>query len=242
MAPQEYRADRAVAVREIGVRDQGMFAAMRVLAERTGGRAFYNNNDLRAAMRRAVDDTRLTYALGYYPSHDSWNGRFREIKVQARRPGLQLHYRRGYFAQPEEPSESWYREGILDAALWSPVDATGLGVTVKVTSSAGVLDLALQLDARDLTFQQGESAWECALDVWLVQLDRKENHVKTDARTNNLWLDAATHRRVIDTGGLALSERVAIAPQASLLRVLVRDIGSGALGSLTIPLRRGPSS
>lgn len=218
--------------------DTAEFATMQMLAERTGGRAFFNNNDLTAALRRAVEDTRLTYVLGYYATHQDWKGRFRKLEVKVARPDVELHYRRGYFAQPDEPADAWYRQQVLDASLWSPVDATGLRLTVAVTPVAGGgRDLALQVDAGDITFRHREDRWECSLDVWLVQLDGKERQLKTSAHTNNLRLEQAMYDRVMQVKGLALAERVDPQPEALLLRVLVRDVGSGALGSLTIPLK-----
>jgi len=52
-----------------------------VIAEQTGGRAFFNTNDLGGAIKRAAEDTNLTYVLGYYPENVRWDGRFRDIKV-----------------------------------------------------------------------------------------------------------------------------------------------------------------
>jgi len=52
--------------------DTSEFATMQMLAERTGGRAFFNNNDLAAALHQAADDARVTYVLGYYASHHDW--------------------------------------------------------------------------------------------------------------------------------------------------------------------------
>jgi hypothetical protein len=211
---------------------------MQMLADRTGGRAFFNNNDLMAALRRALDDARATYVLGYYPSHHDWKGRFRKIDVQVQRPDVELHYRQGYFAQPDEPADSWYREQVLSAALWNPVDATGMRLTVAVTPSpAGGLDLALQIDAGDISFQSRDERHECGLDVWLVQLNRQEKQIKTNARTNKLSLDQATFDKVKEVNGLALAEHLNPEPEAALLRVLVRDVSSGELGSLTVPLR-----
>jgi len=219
--------------------DTSEFAKMQVLAERTGGRAFYNNNDLPAALHRAIDDSRLVYVLGYYPAHKDWKGRFHKVAVEVKRPDVELNYRHGYFAQPEEPADSWYRERVLDAALWSPIDAAALGLTVAVRSApAGGLDLALQLGPRDLALQHKQDKWACHLDVWLVQLDRKDRHLKTDARTNNLALDQATYERVMQANGLMLAEHLDPAPEATLLRIVARDVASGALGSLTVPLRR----
>jgi len=219
--------------------DTSEIARMQVLAGRTGGRAFFNNNDLAAALRRALDDARMTYVIGYYPSHHDWKGRFRKIDLRVNRPDVELHYRRGYFAQPDEPGEAWYREQVLNASLWNPVDATGMRLTVVVTQSpAGGLDLALQIDASDIAFQSNGERRECALDVWLVQLDGQEKQMKTTARTNNLSLDQATFDKVKQVNGLALAEHLNPEPEAALLRVLVRDVASGQLGSLTVPLRR----
>ena len=43
------------------------FEYSKSLAEDSGGRAFYNTNDLTAAMRKVIDDSASTYVLGYYP-------------------------------------------------------------------------------------------------------------------------------------------------------------------------------
>jgi len=209
---------------------------MRLLADRTGGRAFYNNNDLAAALRRAADDARASYVLGYYPSHQSWNGRFRPVEVKVRRPEAVLQYRHGYYAQPGEPSEPWYRENVLDAAIWSPLDASGLGLTVRMTpASGGAIRLGIQVDARNLTFYENRGKHECALDTWVVQIDREEHEVKRAAKANNLSLDAETYRRVTEAGGLMLVEQVSPEPGTMVLRVLARDVASGVLGSVTIP-------
>lgn len=219
--------------------DTSEIARMQILADRTGGRAFFNNNDLAAALRRALDDARMTYLVGYYPSHHDWKGRFRKIDLRVNRPDVELHYRRGYFAQPDEPGDSWYRERVLNASLWNPVDSTGMRLTVAVTPSpAGGLDLALQIDASDISFQTNGERRDCGLDVWLVQLDRQEKQIKAGARTNNLSLDQATFDEVKQVNGLALAEHLNPEPEALLLRVLVRDVASGKLGTLTVPLRR----
>lgn len=237
MAAQEYGG--RLTNPELRNPDSSEVPRMQALADRTGGRAFFNNNDLAAALRSALDDARMTYVIGYYPSHHDWNGRFRRIELQVNRPEVELHYRRGYFAQPDEPEDSWYRQQALDASLWYPVDATGLRLTVAATpSTAGGLDLALQLDPNDISFQANGENRDCKLDVWLVQLDRQEKQIKTRAWTNNLSLDRATFDKVMQVNGLALVEHLDPEPEAALLRVLVRDVASGQVGSLTVPLRR----
>src|SRR5205814_2368718 len=72
--------------------------AMDLLAERTGGKAYYNRNDLDKAVRDGVSDGSSYYMLGYYPENKDWNGKFRKVQVKVDRPGLKLRYRLGYYA------------------------------------------------------------------------------------------------------------------------------------------------
>jgi VWFA-related protein len=66
---------------------RGNQETMEVVAEDTGGRAFMNTNALDVSIARAVDDSRLTYVLGYYPADAKADGRFRTIDVQVKRKG-----------------------------------------------------------------------------------------------------------------------------------------------------------
>jgi VWFA-related protein len=68
------------------------------LAQDTGGLAFDNTNNLRQGFDRVEDDLRNYYLLGYTPSNDTFDGRFRAIQVRVKRPGLTVAARKGYFA------------------------------------------------------------------------------------------------------------------------------------------------
>ena len=244
MAPADYEPERASISKEMQLANRSGFAAMDALAERTGGEAFYNDNDLGRAFREAAEDSRVAYRLGYQPSHDEWNGKFREIKVTVTRPGVRLRHRRGYFAQPDEPEDDWYRKGVLGAAVWSPVDATRVGLTVRPFPAApDTLDLDIRIDARDVSLQPVGDGWQGRLDVWLVQLGPGDELLDTVPHVAGLSLDRRDFDRVQQSGELPLLERLKRDPKAVLLRVLVRDVGSGALGSVSIPLDQvGPRS
>ena len=47
---------------------------MEELASRTGGKAFYNTNDLKKAIHDAIDDASTTYTLGFYPKDEEYDG------------------------------------------------------------------------------------------------------------------------------------------------------------------------
>ena len=69
-----------------------------MLAEESDGRAIVNRNDLTVAMRQIVRDTSAYYLLGYNSTAAPTDGKFHEIKVRVRRPGVQVRARKGYYA------------------------------------------------------------------------------------------------------------------------------------------------
>ena len=71
--------------------------ALRVLAENTDGRAIVNRNDLGNAMKQIIRDSSAYYLVGYTTQAPS-DGKFHEIKVRIKRPGVQVRARRGFWA------------------------------------------------------------------------------------------------------------------------------------------------
>jgi VWFA-related protein len=55
--------------------------AMEQVARDTGGRAFYNVNNLATAVSAGVKDGTSYYSLGYYQENKNWDGKFRKINL-----------------------------------------------------------------------------------------------------------------------------------------------------------------
>jgi VWFA-related protein len=75
---------------------------LRELAENTDGRAIVNRNDLVAGMRQITRDSSAYYLIGYNSSQAPSDGKFHEIKVRVKRPGVQVRARKGYWALTTE--------------------------------------------------------------------------------------------------------------------------------------------
>ncbi|HYM25995.1 MAG TPA: VWA domain-containing protein [Vicinamibacterales bacterium] len=71
---------------------------LRSLAENTDGRAIVNRNDLDVAMKQIVKDSSAYYLLGYNSTQAPTDGKFHEIKVKVKRPGVEVRARKGYWA------------------------------------------------------------------------------------------------------------------------------------------------
>jgi VWFA-related protein len=76
--------------------------SLRTLAENTDGRAIVNRNDLATGMKQIIRDSSAYYLLGYSSTAAPSDGKFHEIKVRVKRPGLQVRARKGYWALTAE--------------------------------------------------------------------------------------------------------------------------------------------
>lgn len=80
--------------------------ALREVAERTGGRAFFpkKEDDLRTAFAEIDAELRSQYLVAYSPTNKNRDGAFRAMTIEVINPelskqGLKLRYRPGYFAK-----------------------------------------------------------------------------------------------------------------------------------------------
>jgi VWFA-related protein len=71
---------------------------LRILADNTDGRAIINRNDLEVGLKQVVRDSSAYYLIGYNSSRTEADGKFHDIKVRLKRPGLQVRARKGYWA------------------------------------------------------------------------------------------------------------------------------------------------
>jgi len=145
---------------------------MRELASRTGGRAYYNTNDLRNAIRDAVSDSQVTYTIGYYPASENFDGKFHMLDVKlVNRAGLNLRYRKGYFDEPEKPQDDKLRRGELRDAVFSPLDASALGLMVQVAPDRpekGRMTIGVKIDQRGISLQASGDRWTGRLDLVFI--------------------------------------------------------------------------
>jgi VWFA-related protein len=74
---------------------------LREMATQTDGYAVLNTNDVAGAVRRVFTDIGSYYLLGYYSTNQKLDGRFRRIRVEVKRPGVEVRSRPGYLAPTE---------------------------------------------------------------------------------------------------------------------------------------------
>ncbi len=100
-------------------------AGARTLAEETGGRVL-QTNDLVAGLAQVADESRITYLLGYEPTNTKRDGRYRKLKVEVLRSGLEVRARAGYFAEKGKDKNRGPEPSVADRVLHDPFDADGI--------------------------------------------------------------------------------------------------------------------
>jgi VWFA-related protein len=214
---------------------------MMSLADRTGGKAFYNTEDFSAAIRQAIDDSQTTYELGYYPSTTKWDGSFHSIRVEVRVPDAHVRARKGYFATAEPPMTPETRHAEIARAAESPFDATALGVKVQVLSAdthdAGdrTLKMRISFDLKDFSFAQTDGLWRDNVDSILLQLDDQNQVIDALDQTMELHFDESTYQRLMQQG-VFYTREITLKPAVKTVRVMLRDTSNGKTGDVRVPL------
>ena len=104
------------------------------LAADTGGKAFFDNNDLALGITQAQKDVTSYYILGYYSSNPAQDGKFRRVKVSLdQKIKASLDYRSGYFSAKQfEKFNSADKERQLEEALLLGDPLTDLRMVLEV--------------------------------------------------------------------------------------------------------------
>lgn len=153
------------------------------MAERTGGRAFHNTNDLAGSMQASVTDGASYYTLSYYPDNKKWDGQFRVIHIRTSRPGLTLRYRLGYYAlDPEKMAKDNSDRVAEDFSRSLQLDlpaATGVrfqaGIVPPSSQDKDKVIVNFAVDPHTLQFQRGSDGTQRAnvvCVVWAYGKDR----------------------------------------------------------------------
>jgi VWFA-related protein len=222
-------------------------STMNSVAEQTGGKAFYNTNDLNRAIRDSMEDGSTYYTLGYYPENKEWDGRFRRISLKVSRPGVKLHYRQGFYAvEPKEYAKQDPK--ILAIDLGSALDINN-PISTALPFQAIVLPPSAQngnkvqinygVDPHSIGFELKEDGLQHAsVDCGVRAYSKTGESIKIQGNTFNAALAPEQYQRVMKAI-FPCNQSLELPPGEYLLRLAVRDTNNGLIGtangSATIP-------
>lgn len=222
-------------------------ATMNSVADQTGGKAFYNTNNIEKAIRESMDDGSTYYTLGYYPENRNWDGRFRKITVKINRPGIKLHYRQGFFAvEPTDPAKQDPK--ILAIDIGSALDINNPIVTAlpfqavvipPSPQSGNKVQINFGIDPHAIGFQlKDDGLQHASVDCGVRAYTKSGEAVRTQGNTFDAALVPEQYQRVMRMI-FPCNQTLELPPGEYLLRLAVRDKTNGLIGtangSTTVP-------
>jgi VWFA-related protein len=223
-------------------------STMNAVAEQTGGKAFYNQNNLDDAIKESLEDGATYYTLGYYPENKDWNGKFRKLVLAVNRPGIKLRYRQGYFAvDPRAYTKLDAKQQAVDLgqalSLDYPVSTALLFRAAAVPppdNASNKITINFGVDAHALGFESQEDGLQHAsIDCGAQVFTMKGAPVAARASTFAVALKPEQLQLVMQRF-LPCHQELALDPGEYVLRLGVRDNATGLIGTanarVTVPL------
>ncbi|MBZ5504366.1 MAG: VWA domain-containing protein [Acidobacteriia bacterium] len=218
---------------------QNVHGAMQEMADRTGGRAFYNTNGIDGAIRKSIEDGSTYYTLAYYPENKNWNGKFRKIQVKVNQHGIKLRYRLGYYAvdprmfvdQNQKQQMAAFELALSpDSPISTALPFNAL-VIPPAEKSPNTVRVNFGVDPHAISFEKQADGLEhakveCTVQVFSV----KGKPMGGKLTTVNAALKQETFDKVMqDT--FPCQQAVDLQPGSYFLRLGVRDDRTGLIGT-----------
>jgi VWFA-related protein len=234
---------------------------MEELAKETGGKAYYNGNNLGDVLTRVMRNGTQYYSLTYGPRNSAMDGKYRKIRVELReRKGkANLAYRRGYYADnlgaifaavkpnadPLLPlvgrnmpdySEILYKVLVEPVTPQPAADAPHIGSNPDLKGPVTRYGVDFAIALSDLKLEAASDGTRHGnIEIVLVAYDREGKPLNMFKTTGVLALKPNEYA-ALQKGGLQIQEKIDVPAGYAYLRTGVYDVRSGAAGTLGIPL------
>jgi VWFA-related protein len=209
------------------------------LASRTGGVAFYNTNDIKHALRTAVDDSLDSYELDYYPRDVNWNGSFHHLEVKVKEHGLDVRFRRGYVASPNPAVDPAHFERLMQDAIASPLEDADLPITIDILlrteRAPQTLSLRVSTDPSRLGFKKVGDNWNSDVNVAWMQFTADGKLADGQHQILRLTFSPSSYEET-QSSGAKFAYDLTLKDKAVRLRIVLQT-STGVVGSVDVPLK-----
>ena len=125
MPPTPIKADSQAGLLNESQAKNSSDSTMDMLAEKTGGKAFYNQNDIGGIINKVASHSLDFYTLSYSPDDEKMDGGVRKIEVKVGdNEHYNLSYRREYFARNDDALPGSAKSRQEDSAQRASQDPT----------------------------------------------------------------------------------------------------------------------
>jgi VWFA-related protein len=222
---------------------QSSIDTLNEFADMTGGKAFYNTNDLASSFKRAADDASSYYLASYYLDKSNNHAGWRQLKVKVDKKDTEIRARKGFFVTNATIHQDRARTSDLSYALMSPIEGTGVPLTVKWLGSSGEgakkkAEFQVQLPPNSVSIEGREGENHLNFDFAMAAFDdsnKKGQPAITIGKTITSTVPDA-QMAVLRNNGIGMKNVIELGPGQYTVRIVIRDNVTGKIGSVTTPL------
>lgn len=228
-------AGMGVTTEALAAERRSMRGVLRTIAEQTGGVALLDTNNYADGFSRIVRENSTYYLLGYYPASKP-DGKFHDIAVRVKRPGLTVRARAGYHAPKAGAALAKRSDDPLHAMITDAVPTSGLPMRLAVpafkhTKARARVWMALEVPPSVFRFEEKDGV--AAEDLLLAyQVIEPGGKVAASSREDvQMRLQPAT-RAAVERGGFRVILPIEVKPGRYQVRVAARTANGARQGSV----------
>lgn len=221
---------------------------LQIVAENTNGRAFVNNWNVPQSAATLIGENNSYYLLGFYPSPYDADGKFHDIDVKVKRPGVRIRARQGYTS--EAPPAANAKPPRLIDSLGAALPGGDLILRATAAPLAATAKGASTQLSMDIDYPSGATGHDQLDLVWLaIDPDGKPRA----SGQNSVSVDLAgkaphvTIHDLIDLPKGQLIVRAALASHVTKttgfvhVPIDVRDLGKKRIDVASLVMNRSPA-
>jgi len=222
-------------------------SGLRKLSAATGGFAIVNSNGFAEAFRRIVAENSNYYVLGYTSNNETRDGRYRQLQVRMKRPGLNVRFRDGYIgpSKGSGPVEPKARAGLtlppgISESIRNPIANHSVPMRVFAAAYRGAskdanVVIAIEIDANRLGLVEHGALTDGVIEVAAVAVSATGKVTRGQHERFTLNLKPDTWGQVKQTG-LRVVTGTTLPPGRYQLRVAGGNVAMPDAGSVMYDL------
>jgi VWFA-related protein len=218
-------------------------ATFQTFASMTGGRVYFNSNDLAKGFRDAVNDSAEYYMLGYYLDRSTPKSGWRKLAVKVKRDHVEVRARSGFFVTEATTDPENARKADISLALQSPLDYTSLTLVTRWTKvepgkepGKKHVNYEMQLSPDAGVINQADNNRVVLDFVALAKTPEGKLAGPPMGQKVDVHLSPERLPKILQQG-VVYRDALDLAPGEYTVRFVVRDDLSGRTGSVAAPLK-----
>ncbi len=210
---------------------------MKELAHRTGGRTCTAGNNVSFCLQEALTESSDYYLLAFYVSQQKRKTGWHKLKVNLNVDHGEVRSRNTYYLRPLGIPPQREQEEDLRGAISASVDYTGILFDVqpgtRPDSGKGPIAFKVSVPSTSILMLPGED--KLSFDIISIPLTKNGTPMGKQWRIVKLEMNPETAQKALEKGW-NLFNSLSDDGSPTAVKVVIRDNGTGRIGSVTFPV------